>query len=231
MTFLEAINRIFALNAIIRGDTDPITSFSDVQHNASMRLAILATQDELIDLVSDRLIGNERTSATLATVSGTRTYQLPTNFVSFYGEPHFYDSANNKQIYEYRGGLDQLQTDVFNYATQTGGPNWWYWEPTTSKTVGFFQVPDGVYTLTYDYERSVLVSVASDTMPFHNDEENFSFCQMVARRFKFMFEDVTGAADIQAVLDKDVSYLRARARLFALMRGQRPSRSYGFVYA
>ena len=49
MTPLKLVNRIFRLNAIIRGDNDPITSFSDVQHNASTQLAIIAVQDEIGD--------------------------------------------------------------------------------------------------------------------------------------------------------------------------------------
>lgn len=231
MTLLEAVNRIFRLNAIIRGDNDPITSFSDVQHNASTQLAIIAVQDEIGDLVSDRLIGNEMATATLSTVAGTRTYSLETDFVRFYGTPHFYLTSGNKQIYEYPGGLVQLQTDIFNYATVSGEPNWWYWEPSTVKKVGFYQVPNAAYTYSYDYERSVMVEVASDTMPFHNDEENYAFCQMAARRFKFMFEDVKGEADIQAILESDVSYRRARVRLIAFMRGQNPSRRYRAVYA
>ena len=90
---------------------------------------------------------------------------------------------------------------------------------------------DAAYTYSYDYERSVMVEVASDTMPFHNDEENYAFCQMAARRFKFMFEDVKGEADIRAILESDVSYRRARVRLIAFMRGQNPSRRYRAVYA
>lgn len=231
MTLLEAVNRIFRLNAIIRGDNDPITSFSDVQHNASVQLAVLAVQDELGDLVSDRLISNEKASDTVTTVAGTRTYALNTRFVRFYGTPHFYISVGNRQVFEYPGGRERLQLEIPNYQTVSGQPNWWYWDPTTSKTIGLYQVPDAVYSMAYDYEQSVMVDDAADTMPFHNDEENFAFCQMAARRFKFMFEDVKGAEDIQAILDNDTSYRRAKGRLSAFLRGQNPTRRYSFVYA
>lgn len=231
MNLLEAVNRMFRLNAIIRGDTDEITSFSDIQHNASMNLAIIAVQDELSDLISDHVIDSERvTGSTITTSANTRTYALPAGFLRFYGTPHFRSSVDDRELFEYRGGLVQLQTDVLNWDSQTGEPTWWYWEPTTSKKVGFFQVPDQAYTFKYEYEGTTMVDTADDELPFHNDEESFAFCQMAARRFKFLFEDVKGEADIQAILEGDRSYLGAKRRLMNLMKPKAPAKSYGYSY-
>ena len=234
MQFVDAVNRIFRQNGILRGDTDDITTFSDTAHSSTIQLARLAVENELVELVSDRLIPKERkTTGSLSLMASTRTYSLATDFVRFYGTPHLYDSANGRQVYEYDGGLEKLQTDIFTYATQTGYPAWWYWEPgnTTYKQIGFFLVPDGSYTMTYDYEASVLISAYTDNLPFHNDEEDYTFCEMAGRRFKFMFEDTKNEADIATILYKDLTYKTAKARLMNLLKGQNPSRSYGFALA
>ena len=47
MDFVGAVNRLLRLNAIITGDDDNITTFSDTQHAAAISLAQIAIQDEL----------------------------------------------------------------------------------------------------------------------------------------------------------------------------------------
>jgi hypothetical protein len=228
MTFLESINRIFRINGLIRGDTDPVTSFSQTQHGSSMQVAQIAIQDELIDLAADRMVDYERTEGTISLVDATRVYDLPANFRAF-EFPWFID-ANTKKIGEYPGGLRKLELDDPLYKTAAGDPLYWYWESTTSKKVGFWPLPNGDSTLTYRYEKSILVTVASDTLPFHTSEEDYAFCMMAARRFKFLFEDVSNANDVQQILDNDTSYKRSRATLYTLMRGQPAGTSWGTVY-
>lgn len=236
MTLLECINRILRTNAIIRGDTDEVATFSDVNHNASLNLAIIAAQNELTRLIAKRLIPKERsTSGSITLATNTRTYDLATDFIRFYGTPHFYNVTHNRQIYEYVGGLPKLQVEIYNFATQYGQPNWWYWEPvdSTYKKVGFFQVPSSAESgeaWTYDYEASVMVTLAADNLPFHNDEESFTFSEMAGRRFKFMFEDVKNQQDLQGILDGDRSYLSATATLYSLLKGQDAKKAYGTAY-
>lgn len=233
MTFLECVNRILRMNGQIRGDTDEVTAFSQTQHNAAVNIAIVCTQDELADLIADRLIPYEHTSSTITFATNTMSYTLVSNFVRFYGKPHFYNSTQNRQIYEFPGGLERLQVDIFNHATQYGQPNWFFMDPTTTKKVGFFQVPSSAENgqlWTYDYEKSVTVSVAGDTIPLHTTEEANAFAQMAGRRFKFMFEDASSKLDIQAVLDGDVTYKRAKARLMALIVGVNPGKKYIHAY-
>jgi hypothetical protein len=234
MTFLECISRILRQNAIIRGDTDLPTSFGDTQHNASLNVGILAVQDELINLIADKLIPSERkTTGSITFVTQTRTYALAADFIRFYGIPHFYRATENREIFEYDGGLEALQVTYFNYATNYGNPVAFYWEPASTKQVGFFQVPSASESgnvWTYDYEGSVLVTSASDTMPFHNSEEAYTFTVMAGRRFRYMFEDVKNEVDIANVLEKDLTYKTAKTTLLKLIKGQNPSRSYGAVY-
>lgn len=236
MTLLECINRMLRTNAIIRGDTDPVVTFADTNHNAAINVAIIAVQNELTQLIAKRLISKERnTSGTITLATQTRTYDLASGFIRFYAVPHFYNATQNRQIYEYQGGLPRLQIEIYNYATQYGAPNWWYWEPVSStyKKVGFFTVPsssESGQVWTYDYEGSVMVSVAGDNLPFHNDEENFTFAEMAGRRFKFMWEDVKNQIDLTGILDGDRSYLSATATLYRLLRGENANNRYGSAY-
>lgn len=236
MTFLEAVNQIFVDSAIIRGDTDTVATFDDIVHNASIRVARSAVRYELVQLIADRLIPKERlTTGSIALVNGTRVYDLASGFTRFYGVPHFYNSTQNRQIYEYPGGLEKLQIEIYNFASQSGAINWWYWEPSnqTLKQVGFFLVPgasESGEVWTYDYEGTVLVSASSDNLPFHNEEEALSFTGMASRRFKMMFEDVNNKADIQAVLNNDEGYKTQKATLYKLLRGQDAARFWGYVY-
>lgn len=233
MTFLEAVIRIMRLNGHIRGDTDAPASFADTAHNATMQIAQIAVQDELINLSADKTIPYEKASTSIGLVSGQRTYSLPGDFIGFYGTAHFYDATDNRQIYEYPGGLERLQVCDFKYDTATGTPNWWYFEPAATKKVAFYQVPNSTYngrSLTYDYETSILVSAAGDTMPLHNNEENYQFCAMAGRRFKYLFEDVKDKQDIQAILDMDLSYRTAKGTLLRLISGKNPPGRYAPAY-
>lgn len=233
MTFLEAVNRVLRVNGIIRGDTDTVSTFSDTAHNATLNLAIVAIQDELGSLVAERLIPYEFASSTVTLVSGTRTYSLASDFIRFYGSAFFYDSNGNREIYEYSGGREKLQQDIPNYKTASGSPINWYWEPGTTKQIGFYQVPGSnengrIYT--YDYEKSVMVSASTDTIPLHNTEEANQFCLMSARRFKIMFEDTDKASDIVSVLDNDQTYRSAKKNLINFIKGENPPAKYSPTY-
>jgi len=226
-TFLDAVNRVLRTNTLIRGDDDNVTTFSDVQHNASLNLAMIAIQDELTEISSERLIDLELLEGSITTSSGVRAYALPTNFIRFSEDAFFYRASSNRLVPEYPGGRAKLRREIYDYKTQMGEPNWWYCEPSTQKTVGFFQVPNQAITYTYDYQRSLYVSVAADEMPFHNQEEADSFCQMASRRFKYMFER---AENVQVRVENDAIYKSAKTRLYNLFRPTRAPRAYGRMY-
>lgn len=234
MTFLESVVRILRTVAIIRGDTDAPTSFSQTQLNAELQVAQIAIQNELIHLIAKRLIPKERkTSGAITLVAGTAEYDLASDFVRLYGTPHIHNVTANEDIFEYAGGLSRLQVADINYATAQGTPNWFYFSPQSStyKKVGFYAVPQAAATLQYDYEGSILISTAAQDLPFHNDEESFTFTEMAGRRFKFMWEDVKAESDIAMILEKDMSYRSARATLYGLLRSANPTNSYGYRYA
>ena len=230
MTFLEAVNRLFVTNGFIREDTDPITSFSQVQHNASIGIAKVAIQDELTDLVSRKMLGYEREDGTI-TFDGSRVYTLPEDFRSFAKDAAYFKTSDNDYVYQYPGGLAQLEFDDPLYQTTSSGQaTHWYWDSNSSKRVGFWPIPSSGDSVTYRYEKSVMVTGQGNALPFHTDEEAFAFCTMAARRFKFLYETPNEARDVQAILENDTSYRTARGTLYRLMRGQHDVGYYGHKY-
>ncbi len=228
-TFLDAVNRILRTNTLIRGDDDDVTAFTDTQHAANIQLAKIAIQDELIELSSgpDHLLDLEFNTGTITTSNGVRVYALASGFIRFSEKALFYDSSRNYHIPEWPGGRRRLKQAIPNYQSQSGNPNWWYWEPSTNKSVAFYLVPDSAYTLTYDYEASVMVENATDELPFQVSDEAYTFCTLAARRFKFMFER---AENVQMTLRADNMYQNAYGRLRRLLRPTNPPKGYGRVY-
>lgn len=233
-TFIDGVNRLMRINGVIRGDDDAITTFSDTQHSAEIQLAQIAIQDELTDLVSDRLISYEKTTATITLSTSTRTYALATDFIRFYGTyPSFYDSTDNVRIYEFKGGEDKLRDLDYQYKTTQGSPDFWYWHDTTTKQVAFYSVPNSTYnnrSLSYDYEKSVTVTNSSDTLPFITTEEYHAFIRCASRRFEFYKMRNTEFGQAIGDLNKDPIYSNAKACLYNLMRPTNPAKYYGHSY-
>ena len=229
MDFLTGVNRLLRRNNVIKGDDDNITAFSENQHAAKIELAQIAIQDELSDLVSDRLIPYEKTEGTITTVEDQRTYTLAADFIRFFGEkPYFYYSTDNQQIFEYPGGEDHLRLAIPNYKELTGNPIDWYVDNTTTKKIGLYQTPDSTHAgraYTYEYERDISVSVENDTLPFHSEIEAQSFIATAARRYFFI---ELGQGDID--LDNDPVYKKAKSRLLSLMRFTNPKKRWGVSY-
>lgn len=226
MTLIEAVGRVMRAGGIIRGDTDAPASLSDLQHGATINLAVIAIQDELNELTSDMLLAYEHdATGSISTVAGTRSYSLASDFIRFFGTPSLYESTSNNRYYEFPGGEQKLQLAYPDYKTAQATPQFWYFDLTTTKKIAFWPVPQDAKTYTYDYEQDVSVTNAADTMPFHNEQEAQAFCRLAARRFKFLYEDLDTAA-----LIVDPEHVKAKATLVAMMVGKNPSKRYGPVY-
>lgn len=226
MQFIAGVNRLLAAEGFLSGDGDEITTFSDLQHKATARLARIAIQDELTDLLSDNAFPYEKsTTGSITTAQGTRTYTLASDFVRFLGRPMLYVSADNVELYEYKGGEESLKIADFTYKTTQGNPWAWYIEGGTTKQLSFYQVPQSAKTYTYDYEKDVSVTNSTDTLPFHNEIEAQAFCRMAQRRFKYLLEgkDVSGLAT-------DAEKITAKVALLNLVSGKNARTSYAPVY-
>ncbi len=230
MSFLTAVNRLLRINGIIRGDTDPLATFSDTAHNSTSQIAQISIQDEISELTSRGLLPYQHKIQQVITLAtNTRTYSFPTDFIQMWGDPPFFlDTVQNYMIYQYPGGEDQLRNEIYNYRTQYGAPMSFYFELTTAPKVSFFLVPDASVNgrvLNYDYSASVNVLVEADVIPLATVDQQYAFCDMAERRFKFLFE-----GKIDTPIDQDPVYREARARLYALLKGKQPSTHYGSVY-
>jgi len=228
-TFLQAVNRVLRISGIIRGDTDPVALFSDLQHGATLNIAILAIQSTLTDLTAYYEFPKERTSGSITLATNTRTYALAADFVQFWNNPgFFYDATQNFTILEFGGGEQRLARVIFDYKTQYGYPNEWYYVDGDTKQVGFYQVPDASVNgriLTYDYEKDVIPLVETDVMPFIRDIEVFAFCELASVKFNAMFSQQPKQPGLD--IQKDPNYVSARASLLKLIRPTKPSKRYG----
>jgi hypothetical protein len=214
------------VNGIIRGDTDAPTTLSDLQHGATIQLAVIAIQDELNEMTSDMLIAYEHdATGIVSAVAGTRSYALASNFIRFFGTPALYNSGDNNYIYEFPGGEQQLQQMYPDYKTAQSNPQYWYFDATTTKKIALWPVPQDNKNYSYDYEKDVSVAAAADTMPFHNEQEAQAFCRMAARRFKMLYEEKD-----PATLIVDPEHMKAKATLVALMVGKNPAKKYAPIY-
>jgi hypothetical protein len=228
VTFLEAVNRVLRTTAIIKGDDDNILTFADIQHNATLNLAIIAIQAELDDLVADNLIPLERDSGSITTNAVDVDFLLDTTFVRFWQTPIFYESVANRFIYQ--TDEDALkQTDPL-YRVTRSTPFWWYFtggplDVTGARKVSFYPCCSAALTLTYDFEKNVSVINASDVLPFQSDQEARVFCHMAARHFLILFEEQPDKTLVQ-----DAIYLKHKSTLISLMAGNNPARYYGTTY-
>ncbi len=229
MDFVTGVNRLLRINQIIGGDDDDITDFTDTQHAADIELAQIAIQSELNGLTAFELIPYELASGTVTCVDGTRAYALASDFVRFFGsKPSFYDSTDNRRIYEYVGGENVLRDQDYKYDSTTSTPWSWYWANATTKQVAFYPIPDANYdarSLTYQYEKSVAVTAYDDTLPFHNNEEAQAFIECAARRFVFMDGEGQGNS-----VEEDPIYKSAYAKMLAFITPTNPSKNYGRAY-
>lgn len=214
---------------MITGDDNDIADFTDTQHAADIELAQIAIQDEISSLVADKFIDYEKATATISLVTSTRTYALASDFVRFYGErPSFYDSVQNVRHYEYIGGEDALRDADYQYKTTEGSPWAWYWDSTTSKSVAFYLVPQSSYngrSLSYDYEKSVAVTLYNDTLPFHNEEAAQALISCAVRRFMMMDKTIQVTR-----LEDDPAYVDAKTRLLSFLGNRNQSNQYGRRY-
>lgn len=230
MTFLDCVNRILRIEGFIRGDSDPLSSFTDTAHSSSSSLAQIAIQDEISELSSRGLLPYQHVEdATITLVAAQRKYNLPANFVQMWGEPaFFFDVLSNNQILEYQGGENRLRNDIQTYKTDPGYPMWYYFPLGTTRTVAFYPVPDTAragFVFDYDYSGSANVAVETDTIPLTTTDQQYAFADMAGRRFRYIYQGKRSEE-----LDKDPMYMSARSRLFALLKNRQAATKYGSVY-
>lgn len=238
MTFLEGVNRLLRIATVLSGDDDDLADFTSTQHRAALNLAKVAIQSTLGELVANRLIPYEEADGNITYVADQRTYDLPSDFMRFKGDPFLLeldsnDESANKFVAIYPGGEEKLRWAVLDYRSQKGNPIWFYPVMGSSKKIGLYPVPDsshdGIKTR-FPYERGVTVVSESDNLPFTDDLQAQAFIDMAQRRFELMYSRRDTDPDLLASLQNDPIYINARSSLLELMRYTQPDEWYGFRY-
>lgn len=240
MTFLEAVNRVLRSEGIIRGDDDALTSFTSTQFSNTLQLAQIAIQNELNKLVSDEFIAYEEADSSVTMVTGTRTYALAADFVRMQQPfPRLVkvDGSGNSLntfIDEYPGGEAMLKFGVLDYREASGGPSYWYMTGGTAKTLGVYPLPSATTNgdiYRYYYEKTAVVSVTSDTVPFVTESEANAFVETAARRFKYLHASAILREQLfPRGLEGDPVIEEARSVLMSLLRGKAAAPAYGRRY-
>jgi len=239
MTFLEAVNRVLRQEAILMGDDDDLTSFTQTQHAATSTLAQIAVQSELSTLVSDGYIPFEEKTATITLVTSTRTYSLAADFQVFIEK--FMDKVDGSGVTQgtritlYPGNEPALRKDFQLYRETEGNPIYFYTTGGTAKTIGFSPVPSSDVNgdlYRYYYEADVNVSVTTDTVPFVTETEAQVFVRMCARHFKYLRStpQIREGLFPQGI-DNDPVITQSRATLMGLLNPIKPSDHYGKRYS
>ncbi len=232
-SFLDAVNRVLRICGVIRGDTDTVSSFSDLQHGATLNLAIIAIQDTLTDLMAFYDFPQERASSSITCVAGQRVYDLPADFVQFWeSNQSLYDSVGSNMIFEYTGGEKQLSQSIWTYQVDQGSPNWWYYVETAAKQLGLYQIPNASFNgrvFTFDYERDIVPINATDSMPFIRNVETNTFCQLASVRFQSLFN--SNPKQPSAPVEQNPQYVNSRSTLLALVNPKKPSKFWGPIFA
>ena len=232
MTFLECVNRMLRLATVMQWDDADITSFTNTQHSGTIALARQAVQHVVNELVGDNFLWPEDATGELTTVAGQRTYSLASDFVRFQDNVPWVmklegttgSDADGQFVTEYIGGENQIQKAIPHYTSDTGNPVWFYF--TGDREIGLFQIPDTSSVIyRYLYEKDVMVTSETDSLPFDSDQKAFAFTDMATRIFTFLFttQPLEGLAN-------DVIYLRSKGALMALLRKKPPSGFYGYRY-
>lgn len=232
MNFIQAVNRLLRNQKILAGDDDDLASFNVTQHVTTMNSARQAIQQELIQLYAERLLPGELREGTIVAMTSQRTYNLPTNFMRFYGEnPFMYpDDNTDEYLYETPGGYDLMRQLWRDYKTAEGRPFEWYYQPTVGsvKKIGLRPIPSSAYNgiiYTYEYEGSILVESENDTLPFQNESENIAFVDMASRRFAFLIDDVP-----IETMEADGIWVESKSTLIQLLRYSNVPNKYGRTY-
>ena len=170
-TLLQATNDVLKRIGAIKGNSGELASLTDSQRQIYIDICVQCWNEVIIDLFesSESSMPLEVGSTTITLSTGDRDYTLPTDLV--YIKWPLRNTSNGYLIHEYPGGFNGMLDDQLQPSTFTGRPMYGVIRPTdgqlyldrspTSNDNGL------QYTLYYD--KSLIKSLASDTMPFSDD--------------------------------------------------------------
>lgn len=168
-TLLDAVNEVFKRVNVIQGDAAALTALTDSARQHPIDITVQVVNEGIDELYSQSHVElpNEQAEATITLVAGSRSYALNSNLTKLIFP--LIDKTNTNFIWKYPGDyegmllLDPEQDD-------TGLPWWGIISPVNGQL--FMNVtPTSIEAgrvYTYQYEKDLSLSSATDTMPFDN---------------------------------------------------------------
>ena len=167
-TLLNFVNEVLKKGKVINGDSGVLTTLTDSARQLYIDNAVQAINEAMDELYA--LSGCQKPNVmgtdTITLVTSTRAYTLNSSLTRL----HFplIDTTNGNYIYEYEGGYQDLFEDQPIPADYTSLPNYGVIRPSDGKLY-IDTSPASTYNgrvYTYNYEKDISISSASDTVPF-----------------------------------------------------------------
>lgn len=223
-TLLNGVNDVLMRMGSIKSNSGALDSLVDSQRQVQIDLAVQIWNEVIIDLYDscDDSMPNEMAEGTITLAASDRDYTLPTNLTSIRWP--LKNVTNGDFIYEYSGGYEQLFKDQSIPASYTGKPQAGVIRPSDGQLY-LDRIPtaaeNGV-VYTYLYDKSLIVSLATDIFAF-NDDVYFTLLQAVVEKIKMERSEQSDArySVSQRKYEKSVGKAAAKIRL------QQPRKSWG----
>jgi len=169
-TLLQSVNEVGKRAGWIAGDAGALSSLTDTGRQSFIDQTVQVINEGISELYTTSEIAhpNEQAESTVVLVTSTRAYSLATDLVQVRWPMR--DKTNSQFIFEMPGGYDALlNLDIEQ--DDTGLPHYAAIRPTDGK-IHLDRAPttaENGRTYTYQYDKSLLMSSASDSVPFNND--------------------------------------------------------------
>ncbi len=168
-TLLQAVNEILKRVGLIAGDAGALTSLTDSARQNAIDVAIQVINEGIDEVYSTSNIPlpSEQAESFITIATNTRTYTLASDMSQMRWP--MVDKNNGIFIQEYPGGYNQMLVADPRQAF-TGLPIWAAIRPTDG-VLYTFSTPgsaDNGKIYTYQYDKNIQLTLATDLMPFGN---------------------------------------------------------------
>lgn len=166
---LDAVNEVFKRVNNIQGDAEALTTLTDSARQHPIDIAIQVINEGIDELYTSSHIDlpNSWAEDTITLVTGSRSYALNTNLTELLFP--LIDKTNTNYIWKFPGTYDDmLQLDPEQ--DDTGLPWWGLISPVNGQLFLNMapQAQDNGRVYTYQYQKDLAMSAATDTVPFNN---------------------------------------------------------------
>lgn len=169
-TLLDAVNEILKRTNVIQGDAAALTSLTDSSHQHDIDIAIQVINEGMDEIYSLSAIPlpKEQAESTFTLVAGTQEYTLATDLIQLRWP--LVDKTNSQFMFEFPGGYNQMLI-LDPEQDDTGLAPWAAISPVNGK-LHLSHTPtsqEAGRTYTYQYDKDIGVSSATDTVPFADE--------------------------------------------------------------